>query len=202
MTKKKNPYAGKSFLGKIWYFIWNDNSIWSWIVNIILAYVIIRFLLYPGLGAVLGTGFPIVAVVSGSMEHGGDFNVWWNYQRDFYTSVDISKPDFLNYPLKNGFNKGDLIVLKGEAPKDLKIGEVIVFQHPTKSEPIIHRIVKVHFEGGEYIYQTKGDHNPASAEYEKRISQDIVLGKGVFRVPFLGWVKIGFVELLKMIGIM
>ena len=54
---------------KFWYFIWEDNSIWSWIVNVILAFLLIKFLVYPGLGIILGTDYPIVAVVSESMEH-------------------------------------------------------------------------------------------------------------------------------------
>ncbi len=59
----------KKLLKKIWYFIWEDDSIWSWIVNIILAFVIIKFIVYSGLGFMLSTSHPIVAVVSGSMEH-------------------------------------------------------------------------------------------------------------------------------------
>ncbi|MBW2993462.1 hypothetical protein KY317_02720, partial [Candidatus Woesearchaeota archaeon] len=59
----------KEIVHKTWDFIWNSNSVWSWIVNIILAFVIIKFLLYPGLGLVTGTSHPIVAVVSNSMEH-------------------------------------------------------------------------------------------------------------------------------------
>ena len=67
--KKKN----KSTWQKIWYFIWEDDSVLSWIVNIILAFVLIKFIVYPGLGLVFGTDFPVVAVVSGSMEHEGNF---------------------------------------------------------------------------------------------------------------------------------
>jgi len=59
----------KKILKKTWWFIWESDSIWSWIVNIILAFVIIKFLVYPGLGFAMQTSHPIVAVVSGSMEH-------------------------------------------------------------------------------------------------------------------------------------
>ena len=59
----------KKIWKKTWWFIWESDSIWSWIVNIILAFVIIKFLVYPGLGFVMQTSHPIVAVVSGSMEH-------------------------------------------------------------------------------------------------------------------------------------
>ena len=61
---------------KVWHFIWEDNSIWSWIVNIILAFILIKFIVYPGLGLALGTSYPIVAVVSNSMEHEPSMASW------------------------------------------------------------------------------------------------------------------------------
>jgi signal peptidase I len=66
---KKGKYKNKSFWGKLWYFLWHEDSIESWTINIILAFIIIKFLVYPALGFTLGTSHPIVAVVSGSMEH-------------------------------------------------------------------------------------------------------------------------------------
>ena len=61
-------------LKKIWNFIWHDNSVWSWLVNVILAFVLVKFVIYPGLGFLLHTTHPVVAVMSSSMEHNGDFN--------------------------------------------------------------------------------------------------------------------------------
>jgi signal peptidase I len=206
MSKKYvDPYADKKLAAKVWYFIWHDNSIWSWIVNIILAYIIIRFIVYPGLGAVFGTRIPIVAVVSGSMEHDGSFDSWWQSQRQWYTDNSITRAGFEGYPFRNGFNKGDLMVLRGEKPQNLKIGDVIVFMSQAQSDPIIHRVVKVwQTSDGEYHFQTKGDHNSRSEPgiYETDITTDKVLGKAIFRVPVLGWVKIGFVEGLRLIGLM
>ncbi|MBS3136151.1 signal peptidase I [Candidatus Woesearchaeota archaeon] len=65
----KPPYRGKTKLQKAWHFIWHEDSIESWTINIILAFVLIKFVIYPGLALALGTTHPIVAVVSGSMEH-------------------------------------------------------------------------------------------------------------------------------------
>ena len=65
MGKEKSKPA--STWGKVWYFIWHDDSVWSWIVNIILAFLLIKFIVYPGLGFLLETEYPVVAVVSGSM---------------------------------------------------------------------------------------------------------------------------------------
>ena len=61
----------KSLLSKIWYFIWEDDSLASWLVNIVLAFLLVKFIIYPGLGLLLSTDYPVVAVISGSMTHDG-----------------------------------------------------------------------------------------------------------------------------------
>ena len=112
-------------LKKIWQFIWHDDSIWSWLVSAILAFLIVKFLFLPGLGLALGTSHPIVAVVSGSMEHktvGADgaygacgvfitekkklsFDEFWNMCGAWYQEqVSITKEQFSQYNFKNGFN--------------------------------------------------------------------------------------------------
>ena len=40
----KERKKSKSFLEKTWHFLWYEDSILSWIVNIILAFLIIKFL--------------------------------------------------------------------------------------------------------------------------------------------------------------
>ena len=74
----------RKFLKKLWYFLWEENSVWSWIANIALAFILIKFVVYPGIGLILGTNYPIVAVVSGSMEHGTDFDEWFELQQVLY----------------------------------------------------------------------------------------------------------------------
>jgi len=59
----------KKHLKRFWRFIWEEDSLASWVVTALLAFILIKFLIYPGLGLILGTSHPIVAVVSGSMEH-------------------------------------------------------------------------------------------------------------------------------------
>ena len=195
MNKKKFKKTWK----KIWWFIWEDNSIWSWIVNIILAFLIIKFLFYPGLGLIVGTQHPIVAVVSSSMEHNETFDKWWPYQNQWYSKMDISKERFETFPFKNGFNKGDIIFLIGSNPKDIRIGNIIVFQS-AKPDPIIHRVVAKWQYNEKYYFQTKGDNRLTNQESirstqidETNISENTVIGKALFRVPWLGYVKIWFV---------
>lgn len=218
-SETKTQLPNKSvwqMLKKIWWFIWEDNSIWSWIVNVILAFVIIKFLVYPGLGLAFGTNYPIVAVVSGSMEHDGNLEEWWNSpaacdkficaQEQWYEPYNIKKTDFENFIFKNGFNKGDIIFLRGVKPENVKVGNVLVFMTPYKKEPIIHRVVKIseeniNEENSLKVYQTKGDHNIDSGKYDYDISEKNVIGRAWVRVPYLGWIKIGFVNLLGLFGI-
>ena len=183
---------------KIWYFIWEDDSIWSWIVNIVLAFIIIKFIVYPGLGFLLQTSHPVVAVVSESMEHGNNFDEWWGKANNWYIENNINKQDFDSFPLKNGFDRGDIMVLKGKNPGDIKIGDVVVFWS-AKKDPIIHRVVKKWQQNNKFYFQTKGDHNSVSIKSpdldETEIPQDAVVGNAILRIPLLGYVKIWFVEL-------
>ena len=196
---------------KTWYYIWDDNHWTSWIVNVLLAVVMIKLIVYPGLGLLLGTSHPIVAVVSSSMEHQGDFDEWWASpamcssgmctQMDWYEDIGISKSDFQSYPFKNGFNKGDLMVLYGKPPKSLKKGDVLVFTS-ARADPIIHRVVDIKVIDGKYYYHTKGDNNVKSIDSvnldETLIPEDTIIGyqkygkgsKAVLRIPYLGYVKI------------
>ncbi|MBC8444302.1 signal peptidase I [Candidatus Woesearchaeota archaeon] len=208
MSKKKVDWLYPSKWKGIWYFIWEDNSLLSWIVNVILAFVLIKFIIYPGLGLLFSTSYPIVAVVSGSMEHQGNFDAWWgssarcsnNYcsQAEYYSNYGITKTDFQEFSFKNGFNKGDLMVLMGTKPKNIKTGDVIVFQS-NRPDPIIHRTIKVWYQDDKYHFQTKGDHNQGSyiQVMETDIQEDRLLGKAVLRIPFLGWIKIAFVNMIN-----
>ncbi|MAF50756.1 MAG: signal peptidase I [Nanoarchaeota archaeon] len=191
---------------KIWYFIWKDDSLASWLVNVVLAVIIVKFLIFPGLGLLLDTSFPVVAVVSCSMEHGftncGQGSVelcgvdetidakgldeYWDICGVWYEDNEIDKNMFSSFPFQDGFNKGDIMVLVGS--EDINLGDVIVFGSGRSGPPIIHRVVDI--ENGEYM--TKGDHNSGQLNFEKDIKKDAILGKAVFRVPYLGWVKVAF----------
>jgi signal peptidase I len=184
---------------KAWHFIWEDDSWESWLVSVIIAYVLIRFIIYPGLGLVLGTNYPIVAVVSGSMEHDVGFDEWWNIHQEAYLNYGITKEEFMEFGFRNGFNKGDIMILRGQDPSKIDVGETLVFYSAIKPEPIIHRIINIRETEDGYVYTTKGDHNGDIHPFEKNIPQTDIVGTAVLRVPFLGWIKIGFVCLLNMI---
>ncbi len=185
----------KKILGKVWHFIWEDDSLLSWIVNIILAFVIVKFLIYPGLGLVLGTSFPVVAVVSGSMEHNAQsFDDWWETNGNWYTGNGITIDQMSSSSFRDGFNKGDIILLVGKEPKSIKTGTVIVYSTERYAYPIIHRVIKVWESDEKYNFQTKGDNNPAADS--EIVTEDKIVGKAVLRVPMLGWIKILFTEMI------
>lgn len=209
----------KSIAKRVWHFIWDSDSIWSWLLNVVLAFVIIKFLVYPGLGFLLQTSHPIVAVVSGSMEHSRTdssgyicgqrwdgkvygFDAYWDICGSWYEGIGIKESEFKEFPMRNGFNKGDIIVLVGREPDKLKVGDIIVFR-TDRPDPIIHRIIAVDSQdspGVKLYFQTKGDHNPDSFYFEKGITEEQIVGKALFKLPFLGYIKIWFVEFLRIMG--
>lgn len=197
----------KRALKRTWHFIWNDDSLLSWLVNVILAFILIKYIVYPGLGLLLGTSFPVVAVVSGSMEHDGSFDQWWSSQADcgnvcaqseYYAMYNITKEEFKEFSFKNGFNKGDIMVLI--RPANIKVGDIVVFWSGS-NDPIIHRIIAKK----DRIYQTKGDHNVKSMSSlyldEYNVAEEKLIGKAVIKIPLLGYVKIIFVEILNLLGL-
>jgi len=123
------------------------------------------------------------------------------FAKYLYKELNITKEKFLKFPFKNGFNKGDIMILVGVKPENLKIGDILVFRDKQK-DPIIHRIVKKWKTNGKWYFQTKGDHNLQSIDSPKLnevgISEDRIIGKAVIRIPYLGWIKIAFVKLINL----
>src|SRR3989338_4659638 len=203
MNLKKVKKYWKAF----WHFIWEEDSFLSWLANIVLAFVLIKFVIYPGLGLILGTSHPVVAVMSSSMEHGGEFDNWWDNdfavceertpctQKYFYAINNITLDQFSEFRFKNGFNTGDIMLIVGARPDKIKIVDVIVYW-ANEPVPIIHRVIARFQENGQIYFRTKGDNNPGLNYNEVKIESKLILGKAVVRIPYLGWVKIGFVKLL------
>ena len=207
----KNPFL--RFLLKIKYYVFEDESPIGWIVAFAVMFLFLKFLVIPGLTLALHTNYPIVAVISGSMEHRLDeaksicgvrqdsfdkkFDSWWDLCGWYYEkNFNLSEDKFKDYPQKNGFNIGDVMILQGTKPENLKIGDIIVFEGG-RAKPIIHRIVRIKVVDEKYYFTTKGDHNPESYAFEKDIPQDQVIGRAVFKIPLVGYVKIIAVNVLN-----
>ena len=278
----------KQSIKKSWNWIWHSDSIFSWIVALLLIFLIVKYIFFPTLSLIMGTVLPLAGVESSSMDHqmtkddkgnlgicGNlylkdekqylDFDEYWETCGDWYEENQITQEQFSEFSLKNGFKKGDIIIVWGRFQP--KIGDIIIFQANKESRaprPIIHRIVSMEnntiesrsFRFSRYrtvlieecefkvdddlsisnvdsiaikrstvmssvsleevfdhvimennTIQTKGDHNEVQLTGsnniyhtdETTITQDRIIGKAVFKIPYLGWVKIWFVEFFQKI---
>ena len=186
----------KETLKKFWSFLKEDT--WqSWLVSIILVVVVIKFVFFPLLSIVTGTQLPLVVVESCSMYHESSFDEWWANNLEWYESHNITRVKFEEFPFKGGLNKGDIIFVWGRS--NYNLGDIIIFTPNSDSNaqhPIIHRLVSTN------PLETKGDHNLGQLVSENNkqkidetlISEDRVIGKAIFRVPLLGWIKLSLFE--------
>ncbi len=132
------------------------------------------------------------------MYHKGNFfssfDDWWKRNENKYDSLDITKKDFENYVFKRGFSKGDILFIIKPDYKDIKLGDVIIFE-AGRQHPIIHRVINIKQKNGKYYFSTIGDNNVQQLSAEKEISEDKIVGKAIFRIsPYIGWAKLIFYE--------
>lgn len=220
--REENSFQIKKNLKRFWHYIWYDDSLGSYVMNFIVALIFIKFIFFPGLGLLLGTNIPVVAVVSGSMEHkivdgrvcdksfdesydtSLSLSSWWDYCGNYYeNNYNISKEEFSQFDFKNGLNTGDVIILTGKDTKDIELGEVLVFipgdrQWYSQNGPVIHRVIDKKQINGEYYFTTKGDHNPSVSQgnFEKNITEDQVLAVAQLKIPYIGYLKVWLSRLL------
>lgn len=196
----------KTSIGKFWNWIWRSDSFLSWLVALVLAFIIVKFVFFPILSLILGTSLPLVVIESGSMSHPqasflgntfsttSSFNLWWQASSSWYLKRNITLEQAKSWPFRTGMEKGDIIVVYGRGK--LEVGDVIIFNANT-AHPIIHRVVRIEDNN---IYSTKGDHNTGQLTYdnnpehtdETNITKDAIIGRGVFKIPKLGWLKLIF----------
>ncbi len=172
---------------RAWHFL-NEDTWQSWLVSCILIILLIKFVLFPGLALVTGTALPVVVVESCSMNHAGNFDSWWSANGVWYEGQGFTKNEFAQFTLKNGFTKGDIIFVT--SAKEATIGDIIIFTAPTHY-PVIHRVISLN------PIQTKGDNNPTQLPFEHDIAPEKKIGKAVFKIPLLGWIKLIFFEPLR-----
>jgi len=158
-------------------------------IELFLMYIFIAFLFIPGIGLLVGVKEPIGAVMSDSMEHNGNFTNWWEVHGLQYDRWNITKEEFQEFPFKNGVNTGDLVLFK--AAKDIKIGDVIVFKD-FNGKSLLHRVVSIN------PINTQGDANYEQLpNRENNINNSMIRGKILFKIPYLGWVRIGVEKFLN-----
>jgi len=150
----------------------------------------------------LGTDFPIVAVMTGSMAH--DNTASYSHYRFLAVNYGYSIGQIDSWPMRSGFNAGDVVVIKGIDESQLQLGDVIVFEFDGEPTPIIHRIVYIK----DGYYYTKGDHNSAIDPDCRLLDEpakncwrrNSIKGKAVLRIPYLGMPKLllqNLIDILK-----
>jgi len=165
---------------KIWHFLHEDSWL-SFIATLILAFVIIKFIFFPGLSMITGTSLPLVIVESCSMYHHND-GFENMFSSPIYENNGIFLRDTKEWIFQNGFSKGDIIFVVG--PENIKVGDVIIF-NAGANHPLIHRVISINGDS----YSTKGDNyktNAGQLSSEISISEEQILGKALFKVPVIG----------------
>jgi signal peptidase I len=167
--------------------LWKNEYVQTAVVIGLIALAVFGF--WYGSQVVLNTPYPALAVVSGSMCIPYD-----------------SACDGWSHPFARTLHIGDLIIVQGVSPADLNTNypnsDIIVFHQPDNpDELIVHRIVAVDDINGTLYFRTKGDGNsavkwpntPSPSEYDPwqtngvpGVRQDLVVGKVVMRIPWLG----------------
>ncbi len=203
--KNSNIREFKKLPGQFWNFIWKDDSLLSWIVSLVLAFIIVKFIFFPLLSLIFATSLPLVVVESGSMHHPGgfignslglnsNFEIWWQEKSPWYLENSINKTEAANWPLKTGLEIGDIVLVSGYGK--FEIGDIIIFS-ADQEHPVIHRIINIQEIDGKTYYSTKGDNNPGQIANEKQIPEEDIIGKALFKVPKLGWIKLAFVRIFS-----
>ena len=188
----------KNFFKKFWFIVWKDDSFKGWIISLIFLFIVIKLIFFPLASAITGTPLPLVIVESCSMYHGGNLfsntDLWWQRHENKYLQLGIDKKKFETFNFQKGFNKGDILFVTGTSPEKIKIGDVIIFRANYKN-PIIHRVINITRENGTYYFSTIGDNNNGQIYFEKKISENQVIGKARARIlPYVGWIKLIFFE--------
>jgi hypothetical protein len=180
--------------------LWKNEYVQTVIVVVLIIAVVFGF--WFGSQIALNTKIPpALAVVSGSMciPYDGACEGWLS----------------INHPFERTLHKGDIIIIQGVEPKSLNANypnsDIIVFHRPDNpSELIVHRIVTTATMDNKLYFFTKGDGNsppdtwPIFPQLYERdpwysgnasipqgaVSQDLVIGKVVMRIPWIGHIAI------------
>ena len=195
---------GKRFLKKFWHLLWKDNGFKGWLFSIVFLFVFIKFIFFPFLSLVTGTSLPLAIVESCSMYHKGnlfsDFDNWWDRQENKYPEFVINRLDFKDFPMQNGFNKGDILLIVKADPEKLEVGDIVIF-NVNQRNPVIHRIVNIKEINDQKVFSTLGDNNRGQLNFEEEITENQLVGKASLKlVPYFGWIKLIFYEWQKPIS--
>lgn len=165
--------------------LWKNEYFKTAVMILLIIAVVFGF--WYGTQLVLNTEYPALAVASGSM-----------------CEVEGMGCDGLSHPFEPTLHIGDLIIVQGINPKEIGVGDIIVFHKPkptsgSPDELIVHRVyvTESNPDNGMIYFETKGDASntpdPFDTDYRgenytwhNKISEKLVVGKVVLRMPWLG----------------
>ncbi|MFH1424117.1 MAG: signal peptidase I [archaeon] len=155
----------------------------------IAAYIVAGYLIAVGANAGLSYGlhtdYPVVAVVSTSMEHDNPEVTYYSWLRE----NNITEEQWSEWSFDRGMQMGELVVVRGIAFENVQVGDVIVYKAENR-EPIIHRVIA----RNEAELYTKGDNNMNTDQSGSGIAGPITekeyQGKAIIHMPWLGFVKV------------
>jgi len=158
----------------------------------IISVVAIVFGFWYGSQLVLNTEYPALAVASGSM-----------------CEVQGMRCKGWDHPFAPTLHVGDLIIVHGIDRKQIVVGDVIVFHKPlavptSSDELIVHRVIELETNPNNNLtyFETSGDasgnmSDPFDTDYRgedyvwnNKISEKLVVGKVVLRVPWVGHISL------------
>lgn len=76
---------------------------------------------------------------------------------------------------------GDAVIIKKCTANDIKVKDVIEYQ--MDSYTVIHRVIEIRQEDGEFFFITKGDNNK-DPDYIP-VREDQLIGKAIYKVPYI-----------------
>ncbi|WP_407375968.1 signal peptidase I [Methanobrevibacter sp.] len=90
--------------------------------------------------------------------------------------------------------KADFLGLHEFDPKDVKVGDVVVYDAKWFNQPVIHRIINIVDVNGTTMYVIKGDNNNAPDPYyvnADQITEKVVtLGDNLVIIPKIGYLSL------------
>jgi signal peptidase len=92
----------------------------------------------------------------------------------------------LSNSMRPTFSAGDVVVTQAVPISSLRVGDVIAFSPPNKTEPVIHRISSLKTTADGVVITTRGDANPADDLWLATL-QGTTGYRLVAVVPFVGW---------------
>jgi signal peptidase len=87
--------------------------------------------------------------------------------------------------MEDTLSRGHLLILQSQAPEDINVGEIIVYNADWHTQaPVVHRVIQRDYVDEEYRYYTQGDNNnqpdPSYRTYNE------IVGVVIAAIPWIG----------------